>query len=164
MTGDSERRRRIVLLYVLTLIGSGIWLAALPAAPFLLERSPKAAGFIYACFSPVCHQEPARSFILFGHPLAVCARCFGIYAGFTAGALLVPFRRGFSTLPAPRLRALILASAPIAVDTAANWLGLWNTGNWPRFGLGFLWGTVLPSFFIAGVGEWLTRGPRTAGL
>ena len=164
MTGKVNRRRRIVLLYVLTLIGAGIWLAALFAAPYFLERSPKAAGFLYACFSPVCHQNPFRSFVVFGQPMAVCARCLGIYAGFAAGAVLYPFRRGLSALRPTRLRTLLLFSGPIAVDAAANWIGLWNTPNLPRFGLGFLWGTVLPFFFIAGVGEWITRGRRPAGV
>jgi len=36
-------------------------------------------------FASVCHQQPSRSFWMNGAPLAVCERCFGIYAGLFLG-------------------------------------------------------------------------------
>lgn len=38
-------------------------------------------------FSILCHQEPARTFQPGGEPLALCARCVGVYVGF---ALAIP--------------------------------------------------------------------------
>ena len=60
------------------LIGSAAWCAAILIAP--LTGSP----WIYAFFSRICHQEPSRSWFLFGHPLPVCIRCASIYFAFTA--------------------------------------------------------------------------------
>src|SRR5262249_10368205 len=59
---------------------------------------------VYAFFSLICHQNPARSWELFGNPLAVCIRCASIYFGFF-GALLLPFAPNVR-----RLKAAILLS------------------------------------------------------
>ncbi len=61
---------------------------AVIAAP--LSRFP----WLYFVFSFVCHQQPERSLWLAGLPLAVCARCAGIYLGGLLGLLLdLPSRR-----------------------------------------------------------------------
>ncbi len=44
-------------------------------------------------FSVVCHQDPTRSFWIAGAPVAVCARCLGIYLGAIAGAFVNASRR-----------------------------------------------------------------------
>jgi uncharacterized membrane protein len=38
---------------------------------------------------PICHQLPSRSFFLWGTPLALGARCFGIYSGMLATLMTV---------------------------------------------------------------------------
>lgn len=38
---------------------------------------------MYDFFSRICHQDPARSWFLNGHPLPVCIRCASIYFAFT---------------------------------------------------------------------------------
>jgi uncharacterized membrane protein len=40
-------------------------------------------------FAFQCHRDPTRSALLGTFPLAVCARCFGIYLGLGAGALIL---------------------------------------------------------------------------
>ncbi|HEV2021449.1 MAG TPA: DUF2085 domain-containing protein [Terriglobales bacterium] len=73
-------------------------------------------------FSPVCHQDPARLFWIFGGPVAVCARCLGIYLGAAVGAWI----------PAPRrvlLAGLALFAALNLADVlteAAAWHGNWK--------------------------------------
>jgi len=150
-------RRRLILLYGLTLAGSLTWLAGIGLAPWLRSRSSPWAPVVYACFSPVCHQIPERSFGLFGHPLAVCSRCLGIYAGFLAGTLLYPFRRGFAGVRAPRTALFLVLSAPIVLDTAANAIGMWATPGLFRFFLGLIWGPLLPFYFLTGLGELALR-------
>ena len=150
--------RRLALIYFLTLTGSLIWLAAIMLAPWLRSRSSGLSPFLYACFAPICHQIPSRSFELFGFPMAVCARCLGIYAGFLAGTVLYPIRRGFSAVRLPKTSLFMAVSAPIVLDTAANVLLLWNTPNLVRFSLGFLWGLILPYYFLTGLGELALRG------
>lgn len=144
---------RIVLVFTATLIGILVWLAAIILAPYLRSLSSPLAGVIYTAFSPVCHQIPSRCFVLFGHPLAVCSRCLGIYAGFLGGTLLYPFVRGVVTVRLPKLKTFILLTLPIASDTAGNVLSLWRTSDWGRFLVGFLWGSLLPFYFITGIAD-----------
>src|SRR5262249_32322864 len=66
-------------------------------------------------FHMICHQRRDRSFALRGLPLAVCARCFGAWAGLFAGtlatALAPPLERAGS---APR-RGLLWSLIFLAV-------------------------------------------------
>jgi uncharacterized membrane protein len=160
MDSKNLNRRRYVLIYALTAAGILFWIAALLGAPWLRSRSFGGSGFIYACFAPVCHQIPARSFFLWGYPLAVCARCFGVYTGFAGGVLLYPFLRGWKAPRLPRLKTLVLFSAPIVFDTAGNFLRIWDTGGILRFLTGIFWGLILPFYFLTGLAE-LFAFPRT---
>ncbi len=153
-------RPRITGLYAATLAGECLWLGAILVAPYLRSRGSGWASVLYACFAPICHQRPERSFQAFGYPLAVCARCSGIYLGILLGLLAYPFRRGFKVLRLPKLFALALVSAPIAIDAAANILGFWNTGPVIRLVTGLFWGSILPFYFLTGVGELLTAGGK----
>ncbi|MDP2916017.1 MAG: DUF2085 domain-containing protein [Candidatus Aminicenantes bacterium] len=148
-----RNERRLVFIYVLTLIGSLIWLAAIMLAPWLSSRSSGLSPFLYACFAPICHQIPSRSFELCGFPMAVCARCLGIYVGFLAGMVLYPIRRDFAGGRLPKTSLFLTVSAPIVLDAAANVLRLWDTPNLLRFFFGFLWGLILPFYFLTGLGE-----------
>ncbi len=108
-------------------------------APYL-----SASGFslfavaIFWFFAPVCHQDPARSFWILGAPVAVCARCLGIYLGAAVGAWI----------PAPRrvlLSGLALFGALNLADVlteAAAWHGNWKL---TRFLLGALLGLAAGS-------------------
>jgi len=46
-------------------------------------------------FDYLCHQIPGRSFWINGQPMAVCARCFGIYSGMFTGWLILPWLYGY---------------------------------------------------------------------
>jgi uncharacterized membrane protein len=45
-------------------------------------------SWIYEFFSRICHQDPARSWQVWGKPLAVCIRCTSIYFAFTVSLWL----------------------------------------------------------------------------
>ncbi len=61
------------------------------AAPFLAAHSHSLlSSFVYLFFSPVCHQLPARSFAMLGHPWGVCQRCAGMYLGLFTASLFFP--------------------------------------------------------------------------
>ena len=69
----------------LLLVAAVAWCVAVAAAPIFESR------WLYAFFSAICHQSPARSWHLAGEPLGVCIRCTSIYVGFLlALALHVP--------------------------------------------------------------------------
>jgi len=150
-------KNKIILVYFSTLTGITIWLGTIFLAPYLESESSRFAGFIYALFSPTCHQIPNRCFYVFGYPMAVCARCLGIYTGFFTGTLIYPFLKGFSSHSLPQTRILILVSVPIVLDTAANFLGMWTSAGWVRFLTGQAWGTILPFYFLTGLSDYFIR-------
>jgi uncharacterized membrane protein len=95
--------------------------AALSYPLLLAGGAALSAVAVHTFFSPICHQIPERSFHLFGVPLAVCARCIGIYTGATLGAFVRAPRRFI-------LRALGLALALNIMEAATEYVGL--HGNW----------------------------------
>ena len=101
------------------------------AAPLLAASHPLAALLIRDVFSRLCHQDPSRSFMLEGSPVAVCVRCLGIYWGAALAGMLC-LGKG------PRL--LGLAMLLNGLDVATGMLH-WH-GNLPlvRFLLGLLLG------------------------
>ena len=99
--------------YVVLLAGSTLWCAAIFAAPAF------GLNWVYEFFSHVCHQDPARSWRLFGTALPVCIRCASIYFAFAA-SLWLGFRTNARWLrTALALMALEFAVARLLVDAAA---------------------------------------------
>ncbi len=153
-------RKKIVLVYGLTALGTLAWLAGIFLAPYLRAQGIRWAGLVQAVYSPVCHQLPSRSFLAWGFPLGVCARCLGIDLGFAAGLLAYPFLRGFQSVRLPDRKVFLAVSAPIVIDTAATFLGLWGSSGPVRLALGFLWGSILPYYLITGFAELTFRSRR----
>jgi uncharacterized membrane protein len=102
-------------------------------APLLAPSHPLVALLIRNFFSRLCHQDPTRSFMVEGSPVAVCVRCLGIYCGAALATLL-----GMEIAEARRLLAIALLLNLLDVATA---LLPWH-GNLPlpRFFLGLLLG------------------------
>lgn len=129
------RTRQIPMRALLAAASVSFVLAAV-APPWLTAHGFFAAGqLLRSGFSAVCHQQPQRSFVLFGSAAAVCARCLGIYAGAAAGAFV---RLGRSAA----LRLFAIVTVANVCDVAAQAAGVY--GNLPlmRFGLGALLGTA----------------------
>jgi len=80
------------------------------------------------------------------------------------GTGLYPFLKKFSNLALPKARIFILMSLPVVIDTAGNFLRIWMTSNWPRFATGFIWGIILPFYFIIGLTDYFVREKRTEGI
>ncbi len=118
------------------------------AAPLLAHSHPLFALLIRSFFARLCHQDPARSFVVEGSPVAVCVRCLGIYCG-AALASLVPVVK----FRARGLLAIALVLNLLDVATAAlHWHGNLPL---PRFLLGVLLGVgagavLLSSLSLAG--------------
>jgi uncharacterized membrane protein len=113
------------------------------AAPLLAASHPMATLFIRSFFSRLCHQDPARSFLIKGAPVAVCVRCLGIYCG-AALATLLRLRK------TPATQMLAVALLLNLLDVAAGWMHWHGNLPMPRFFLGLLLGmgagalTLLP--------------------
>ncbi len=106
------------------------------ATPYFLAHGLLPIGLaLERGFAIICHQQPERSFSLFGGTVAVCSRCFGIYLGAAFGLL-------FWTPRALALRLLTIATALNLLDAATELAGL--HGNWlgVRFALGLILGAT----------------------
>ena len=68
--------------YAVLLAGSTLWCLMIIAAPLF------GLSTVYEFFSKICHQDPARSWHIFGEPLPVCIRCASIYCGFAVSLWL----------------------------------------------------------------------------
>jgi len=157
-----ERKKTVLLTFLITTIAYLLWFGGILLAPYLRSRASPWSSLVYSVYSPVCHQAADRSLLCFGQPLAVCARCTGIYMGFCLGLVLYPFLRGWRRIALPPGRVFIIVSAPIVLDTAANFLGLWQTVTAVRLTTGVLWGTIVPFYFIAGMADlFISRQKKT---
>src|SRR5215469_15507350 len=85
----------------LLIAGSTLWCLAILTATLL------GPSWLYEFFSKICHQDPSRSWRLFGHQLPVCIRCASIYFAFTVSLWL-----GLK----PNVRWLRAAVAVMAVE------------------------------------------------
>jgi uncharacterized membrane protein len=153
MKPGSLRTIPLVLRLFLALFWGAVCVAFL-AAPALAARGHALLSAIsYSAFSTVCHQDPGRSFTLFGHALAVCHRCSGIYLGLLMVSLL-PFELSF-VVHAPGLRKIwiAIATAPMLLDVFLPFVGIWTNTPASRFGAGFVFGAMLASLLAPALAE-----------
>ena len=118
-----------------------------------------AARPIYRYFGLFCHQDPDRSFHLFGHQFACCERCAAIYGSMALFGLLFAFARGRARNP--RYVELVLLVSPVVLDGMAVGSGLYGGNVVMRvitgtlFGLAVVW--LLYPRFDAGFATMRTR-------
>ena len=124
------------------------------AAPLAIASGHSAIAFnIYLPFSYLCHQIPARSFYFAEHPLAVCSRCTGIYAGFLLGVIVYPLVRSLRSTVTPERKWLFIAAVPLAIDFSLEFLGIWHNTHSSRFFTGALLGYVVVFYVLPGLIE-----------
>ena len=97
---------------LLLLAGTGS--ALLLAFPWLMPNLPVLGTGIALFFSQLCHQDPARSFVLAGTTLPVCARCLAFYLGGFAGIASYPLL-GFRWRQGHRIKRLLVVSVCLVV-------------------------------------------------
>ncbi|MDH7515840.1 MAG: DUF2085 domain-containing protein [Bacteroidota bacterium] len=143
--------------------GAVLWCASFAAASVLsaLHAHPAAVAAARLFFAPVCHQDPARSFMLFGVPLSVCNRCAGVYIAFTLTFLSFPLVERFSgrvNLSACAFGALLL---PMLLDYALDVAGVFSNSAMTRAGSGALAGVGLAIFFYRAIGTFTPASIRS---
>ena len=106
---------------------------------------------IYGAFAMLCHQIPDRSYFVDGHQLAVCARCTGVYGGFTLMLLLYPLVSSLKNTVTPPRSWLILSTVPLVVDVSGNFFGLWQNTHTSRLLTGALVGGVAVFYVMPGI-------------
>jgi len=140
--------------------GALAFVALIYAAPLALAGGHEFfARVVYNGFHVACHQMPERSFHLAGHPLAVCARCFGVYAGFASAAFVYPLVRRVERDDTPARVWLILAALPLGLDFALEFFGVRENTHLSRFLTGALLGGVVAFYVVPGVVD-LARSSR----
>lgn len=148
----------------------GAWAAAAGLAALLsalIVGAPllKAGGFgaaaeaVYGAFTLACHQVDERSFHVLGFKMAVCARCFGLYAGALAGALAYPLARPLLRRDLPGRGWLVAGAVPTAVDFALGFFHVWENTHASRFLTASLLGVVVAFYFVPGAVD-LALTPR----
>jgi hypothetical protein len=119
-------RASLAMLVAATAGGWACWLVVAPALAADPPSRPAAwaAAAAYRAGAVICHQETARSLHVGGVRMPVCARCFGLYAGGGAGALVAAAwifaARRPVRLPLTRCR---LAAVACGLPTLAAWAG-----------------------------------------
>lgn len=99
-------------------------------------------------FWHLCHQIPERSFRLGGQPMAVCSRCFGIYAGFLGGWLLLPLWPNLKITRKLSAKKIALCALLLNLfDIVGNILGFWQNTLVSRMALGVLVGASAALIF-----------------
>jgi hypothetical protein len=122
MTHGGGRAARRLGLGVL--VSMALW----PLLPLAARHWPLIAPLervLGVWFDLHCQRDPQRTPWLFGAPLAVCARCSGIYFGLGGGALL-----RWPRLAPPALRLWVAGAALLMLADVA--LERWGVhGAWP---------------------------------
>jgi uncharacterized membrane protein len=158
---ESARRRRRARAGWAAAAGLAAGLLALiVGAPLLKAGGMNAAAeAVYGAFALACHQMDERSFHLLGFKLAVCARCFGLYAGALLGALFYPLVRPLWRRDLPARGWLVAAAVPTSVDFALGFFGVWENTHASRFLTASLLGVAVAFYFVPGVVD-LALTPR----
>jgi len=143
--------------------------AALLVGAVVLAPLARAGGWpllselLYGSFRVACHQLPERAFRLAGSPLAVCARCTGLYAGTLAGLAAYPLVRPLGRTQAPWRGWLLLTAAPTSVDFLLGVTGLWENTHASRFWTALALGAAAAFYIVPGAVELGLRGARRPG-
>ena len=144
-------------LHTARILSASIWsLLCLStiAAPLLAACGYKiTAGILYLLWSPFCHQDSQRSFMLFGHRMAVCHRCTGIYVGFFLAALVNT--AWYRIALEHRRLAVFIAAIPLLLDAMLPLTGLWSGSTWTRIATGLIFGMAASSYLVIGIAELL---------
>jgi uncharacterized membrane protein len=145
------------------------WAASLPLASWaaahaaLWPAASPAALLVYLAGGVVCHQQPLRSFHLWGVQMPVCARCTGVYIG--AAAMIVwrlgltrvarhAVRVGWWTRDARAARVAVAAAVAPTVVTLLVEIAMGRPpANWIRAIAGVPLGAVIAALVLGATGS-----------
>lgn len=151
-TGPDRRGRAAVLL---TALLAGIFVLGLFLIPWLEARGTTAATPFRLVYAPLCHQIDSRSVQHDSRPVAVCARCTGLYVGGLFGLLLAAgFVVGRGRDPRPLWFAV--AVAPTLIDALLPRIGWVGLPNGPRLLLALPAGLMIGVFLSIGIYDLIT--------
>ena len=146
-------RKLAALTWAGVLILVLVWIAGIVLVPVLRASGGDSTllSILARAYGGVCHQLDDRSFHIAGHPLAVCSRCFGIYVGYLAGLIVYPFTRSLTQTELPQRSWLIAALAPVAIDFAGGFLGIFENTQASRALTGMIAGAAGAFYTLPGL-------------
>ncbi|MCD6595036.1 DUF2085 domain-containing protein [bacterium] len=122
---------------------NGLWLIILVLivlTPYLASISSPSTKYLYLLFRPTCHQMPQRSFFLWGHKMAVCARCTGTYISLLFCGIIFTLFLTFGKVKSISTIVFFIFLLPIAIDGGTQFVHLRESTNILRFVTGFFGG------------------------
>jgi uncharacterized membrane protein len=136
-----------VLLVIATVALLGVWLVKTP---------PGLLGKIDAIGYSVCHQAPARSFLIGERPTPLCARCSGTFLGGLLGILFLSSLGRRGEIPPLKIGAvLLLFVAAFGLDGLNSFSRLvpgapflYQSQNWLRLATGTGMGIGIASILL----------------
>lgn len=143
-------------IYILILGFSFFWCFLFISVPFFRSGGSflrRVSVLSTLFFAPVCHQIPERSFHIMGCPIAVCARCSGIYIGFLLGTIVYPFVRNLETVMLPPRWILGIGIIPMILEMCLSRLGVIGTHRYLLGLSGLVLGGVIAFIVIPSVFE-----------
>ncbi len=130
------------ILIVLLALYSAFFLIGAVLVPVLsYTANYSLSANLNSILSNACHQNPERTFWLMGYPMALCARCFGVYLSVCISCLLLLADK-FSI----NFKIFIILAIICSTDILLNLFNI-NTGNITRFFIGLLIGILITKFF-----------------
>ena len=157
--GNRQSPLRPVIFWLVLAAGAMLVFSLIIGAPVARANNHEFVALtIYKGFSKVCHQLPERSFYVAGHPFAVCARCTGLYAGFTGALLIYPLATSLNRTFTPPRKWLLLAAIPMLVDVGLTFFGIWANTHSSRVFTGALLGAVAVFYVMPGIADLALHG------
>ncbi len=128
---------RKIFITLLIFYSAFFWICAL-ITPFLSAVGEyNLSAKISYILSNACHQNPERSFWLWGYPVSLCARCIGVYIGTTFCCILVLFNKLNISI-----KVFFIIILFCLTDLILNLFNI-NTGNITRFCIGLIMGLLI---------------------
>ena len=129
----------VLTVKILIIIFSLFWLVGIFSPIFLESENIDFYYFLKMFYSPVCHQNPDKSFKFNNLQLLVCSRCLGIYLGLIIASIfsIIKF---FTNI---KLKILLLSALPIISDIIFYQLGFYSYNKILSMITGMISGTIV---------------------
>jgi uncharacterized membrane protein len=148
--------------YAVITVLAALWTAGLFISPIAHASGHDQTAILSRLFyTPICHQDVTRSFILWSWPLSVCHRCAGIYLSFTITLFVFPWLRRLQLFHSFSLPRLVIFMLPLLLDYVFDVAGFWQNSPSSRAISGLAAGTGLALFTVpAWMDAWSTLRSR----
>ena len=147
-------RAQAVRVWIIASAAVLVWVGLIISAPLFLSNGlSQISSPLYSFFGYICHQMPERSLHLAAHQMAVCTRCFGVYAGLAAGLLVYPLWRTLDEVEAIPRVWLFVSLVPITIDWTLTIFGIWENTHFSRFVTGAILGAACATYIVPALVE-----------